>query len=61
MFEYTHHCGVLIWNFMFIPAFFLRGFSDATAHGGLGDASRRHKSFFITLGRVLAQIGRPIW
>jgi hypothetical protein len=46
---------------MFIPAFFLRGFSDATAHGGLGDASRRHKSFFITLGRVLAQIGRPIW
>jgi len=26
-------CGVLIWNFMFIPAFFLRGFLDATAHG----------------------------
>jgi hypothetical protein len=44
---------------MFIPAFFLRGFLDATAHNGLGDASRRHTSFFLTLGRVLAQMGRP--
>ena len=44
---------------MFIPAFFLRGFLDATAHGRLGDAPRRHKSLFITLGRVLAQMGRP--
>jgi hypothetical protein len=44
---------------MFIPAFFLRGFLDATAHGGLGDAVRRHRSFFATTGRVLAQMGRP--
>jgi hypothetical protein len=50
---------VLIWNMQFFRAFFLRGFSDATAHNVLGDASRRHKSFFLTLGRVLAQMGRP--
>jgi len=54
-----HVCGVLIWNMQLIPAFFLRGFLDATAHCRSGDAPRRHASFFVTTGRVLAQMGRP--